>query len=102
MGFVVALMVRADPTPPVIRAGLESAASARPSPVTATAPADATILPTPPVAPVGSLEAEASASAARHDPAAKPPATHAPAAATTDKPKPRATSVSTKAFDLGY
>ena len=101
VGFVVALMVRADPTPPVIRAGLESAASASPSPVTATAPADATILPTP-VAPVGSLEAEASASAPRHDATAKPPPTHAPAAATTDKPKPRATSVSTKAFDLGY
>jgi serine/threonine protein kinase len=102
VGFIIAVMVRADPTPPAVRAATELPASV-PSPPAAAPDVTRAALAAAAAEPAGSIDAAASA-LSKHEPPAKALATSRPAAAAPapDKPKAKATSASTKAFDLGY
>jgi serine/threonine protein kinase len=100
VAFIIAVMVRADPTPPAVRAATELPAVV-PAPPTASPDVSPAALAA--AAPAGSIDAAASASS-KHEPPAKALATSrpAPAAPAPDKPRTKAASASTKAFDLGY
>jgi serine/threonine protein kinase len=98
VGFVIAVIVRADPTPPTAHAGIETTGSVLPLPSSALAPASASAASSA-VELAVTAEAEAAASGVKLP---KPVSTARAAARAADKPKPRATTVSTKAFDLGY
>ncbi|HEY5145301.1 MAG TPA: serine/threonine-protein kinase [Polyangiaceae bacterium] len=100
VGFIIAIMVRGDPTPPAVRAATELPASVTAPPTGSPDVAPSALAA---AAPAGSIDAAASASS-KHEPPAKALATSRPAfpAPAPDKPKAKAASVSTKAFDLGY
>ncbi len=105
VGLAIALMVRADPTPPAAHAGTASTASAATGPATSGAPRLGALGALPPPEPSALPDAVASAapttSASTHE-AAKAVATIRTAAPTAaDKPKPKA-AASAKGFDLGY
>jgi serine/threonine-protein kinase len=105
VGLIIALMVRADPTPVVVHAGpapsASAATAAMPTPAHPGTPA---AIPPPPEATASSAPAVPSASTSAHETVAKAPPAARPAPAPvekTEKPKPKA-AVSAKGFDLGY
>ena len=97
VGLAIALMVRADPTPPAAHAGAATTASAATGPATSGAPRLGALGALPPAEPSAVPDAVASAapttSASTHETAKAVATIHTAPPAAADKPKPKAAGV---------
>jgi eukaryotic-like serine/threonine-protein kinase len=102
VGLAIALMVRADPTPPVVHGGAASGSAATAPMGTAPGVGPVPTETPPPEPPASVASAVPSASTSAHETVAKAVPRPAPAAVEkAEKAKPKA-AVSAKGFDLGY
>jgi hypothetical protein len=103
LALVIAVLVKADPTPPTAASHFEGAASTLPAPPAAPLPSTTVATASSGSAPstlagVPGQAAKTTALAVTHQASSSASAP----TANPEKPKPRPTTVSTKSFDLGY